>query len=254
MFDDVTGLALSSPVLLNGYQVGLVYSMELDEGQNNKVAVVVNLNKGIRIAKDSKVKLDVSLMGSASLIIDQNPLSRDYYSQSDKIPGIRQAGFLESVGSDVLPGVGNLVPKMDSILTAVDMLVRNPHLVQTLANVNQLTSDLTVATKQLNQLMVTLNKDVPQLTGNMTKITGDLTEVTGQVKSMDLKATYNSLNTSMKNVEELTQKLNSKENSLGLLLNDRALYDSLNVTFGNAGSLLKDVKENPSRYINVKVF
>ena len=48
--------------------------------------------------------------------------------------------------------------------------------------------------------------------------------------------------------------MNSKDNSLGLLFNDRQLYDSINATIGNMSLLLKDVKENPSRYINVKVF
>lgn len=254
MFDDVTGLAISSPVLLNGYQVGLVYSMELDQSDADKIAVTINLDKQVKIAKDSKIKLDVSLMGSASVIIDQNPLSKDFYTSDERIPGVRNLGMMESLGESVLPNVTNLVPKVDSILTAVNGLLNNPALTQSLENMTVITTDLTVATKQLNQLMLALNKDVPTLTGNVNAITGDLAVVTGQLKSVDVESTYKSLDATLKNVEQLTKKLNSKDGSLGLLLNDTSLYDSLNMTVGNASLLLKDVKENPSKYINVKVF
>lgn len=254
VFDDVTDLTLSTPVILNGFQIGLVHSMNLDETNGNKVNVQVNLNKGIKIPKDSKVKLDVSLLGAATIIVEENPYSKEYYSEGDKIPGIRQLGMIESMSKTVLPQMGGLVPKIDSILIGLDLLVKNPALVKSLENVSVITSDLTVATKQLNQLMTTLNRDLPKLSANVTTITSDLSTVSGQFKSMDLESTYKSLDATMKNVEQLTGKLNSKENSLGLLLNDKSLYDSLNMTVGSAGQLMKDVKENPSKYINVKVF
>lgn len=254
VFDDVTGLTLSSPVVLSGYQVGLVHSMELDTKNNNHINVSVNLDKGVQIPKDSKVKLDVSLMGSAAIVVEPNPYTSEYYTSNDKIPGIRNLGMLESVSKDVLPQVSGLVPKLDSILVGVDVLVKNPALAKSLENMSIITSELAVATKQMNQLMTTLNRDLPQMSQNMNVITGDLASVSNQVKSLDIQSTYQSLDSTMKNVQHLTDKLNSNDNSLGLLLNDRALYDSLNMTVGGAGQLMKDLRENPSKYINVKVF
>lgn len=254
VFDDVTGLALSTPVSLNGYQVGLVYSMELDEKEDSKVLVVLNLDKGVKIPKGSKIKLDVSLMGNATVIIDKNPESQEYYSSDDRIPGIRQLGMMESMSQDVLPQVGNLVPKIDSILMAVQLLVSSPALVQSLDNMTVITTELTTASKQLNQMMSLMNRDLPKLSNNMTTVTSDLAQVSGQFKAMDFQKSYQSIDSTLKNMELLTTKLNSKDNSVGLLMNDRQLYDSLVSTMSNASLLLKDVKENPSRYINVKVF
>ncbi|MDR3057616.1 MAG: MCE family protein, partial [Prevotella sp.] len=142
----------------------------------------------------------------------------------------------------------------DSILSGINLLVNSPALTQSLADVNQITSDLAKTTKQLNSMMATLNKDVPTITGNLSQVSTDLTGVSKQFNQIDLAATYKSVDATMKNIESLSVKMNSKESSLGLLLNDRQLYDSLNATIGNASLLLKDVKENPSRYINVKVF
>ena len=254
VFDDVTGLTLSSPVVLNGFQVGLVYSMKLENDTAHKVAVVLNLDKGVRLNKGSKVKLEVSLMGSATVVLEQNPYTDEYYTFDDPIPGVRVAGMMESIGADVLPQVGALVPKIDSILMGLQLLVNNPALVKSLQNVEVITSDLAISSKQLNQMMINLNKNIPVMTNNMTAVSSDLAGVTGQLKSMDLASSYKSIDSTLKNVQNLSSKLNGKDSSLGLLLNDRALYDSLSVTMGNASLLLKDVKENPSRYINVKVF
>lgn len=254
IFDDVTGLTLSSPVILNGYQVGLVYSMELDQKEDNKVAVVLNLDKGVKITKGSKIKLDVSLMGSATVVIDKNPETQELYTSSDRIPGIRQLGMMESMSQTVLPQVGNLIPKIDSILSGVQLLVTNPALAQSLQNVNVITSELTTASKQLNQMMTVMNKDIPKLANNMTTVSSDLAQVSGQFKTMDFQKSYQSIDSTLQNIQTLTNKLNSKDNSVGLLMNDRQLYDSLVSTMGNASLLLKDVKENPSKYINVKVF
>lgn len=254
VFDDVTGLTLSSPVILNGYQVGLVYSMELDQQEENKVAVVLNLDKGVKITKGSKIKLDVSLMGSATVIIDKNPETQELYTSSDRIPGIRQLGMMESMSQTVLPQVGNLIPKIDSILSGVQLLVTNPALAKSLENVNVITSELTTASRQLNQMMTVMNKDIPKLANNMTTVSSDLAQVSGQFKTMDFQKSYQSIDSTLQNIQALTNKLNSKDNSVGLLMNDRQLYDSLVSTMGNASLLLKDVKENPSKYINVKVF
>lgn len=254
VFDDVTGLTLSSPVVLNGFQVGLVYSMKLENDSANKVAVVLNLDKGVKLNKGSKVKLDVSLMGTATVIIDQNPYTEEYYTINDRIPGVRIAGMMESLGGDVLPQVGQLVPKIDSILIGLQILVNNPALVKSLQNVEIITTDLATSSKQLNQMMLSLNKNIPTMANNMTTASNDLAGMTSQLKSINIASSYNSIDSTLKNIQGLSTKLSSKDSSLGLLLNDRALYDSLNVTMGNASLLLKDIKENPSRYINIKVF
>lgn len=64
----------------------------------------------------------------------------------------------------------------------------------------------------------------------------------------------NAVNATLDNVEQMTRKLNSKDNSMGLLLNDRALYDNLNSTADNASKLLLDLRQNPKRYVHFLYF
>lgn len=253
VFDDVSGLTQSTPVTLNGFQVGLVSSMKLDPENQHRIIVYVNMDKGVKISKGSKMSLDVSVLGSATILMESNPYTQENYSSTDTIVGLRKKGMLDAADG-IMPKVEQLIPKIDSILIGLQTIVNSPALTQSLTDINQITGDLAKSTKQLNSMMAALNKDVPAITGNLNTASGDLVGVSGQFKQMDLSSTYKSIDATVKNIEGLSNKMNSKDGSLGLLLNDRQLYDSINTTISNASLLLKDVRENPSRYINIKVF
>lgn len=253
VFDDVSGLTISSPVTMNGYQVGLVSTMSLDPNKQGRIITYLNMDKGIKIPKGSKMYLDVSVLGSATIILETDYSIQDYLSTSDTIIGIKKKGLMDAAG-DLTPQIGELVPKIDSILTGIHVLVTHPALNQSLADINAITGDLAKSTKQMNALLSKLNNDVPVITGNLATVSNDFAGVSKQISAMDIQSTFNSVDSTMKNIHYLSSKLTEKNNSLGLLLNDRQLYDSINSTIGNASMLLKDVKENPQRYINVKVF
>ncbi|MFV0539406.1 MAG: MlaD family protein [Dysgonomonas sp.] len=253
VFDDVTGLTQATPVTINGFQVGLVSSMELDKKKSNRIIAYLNMDKGLNIPKGSKMYLDVSMLGSATIIMETNPYTSEYISNSDTIVGIRKKGMLDAADK-MVPQIQGLLPKIDSILTGINTLVNSPVLSQSLSDVNQITTDLAKSTKQLNIMMTSLNKDIPVVTGNLSTMSNDLTGLTKQLNQMDIASTYKAVDSTMKNIQQLSTKISSKDSSLGLLLNDRNLYDSINSTINNASLLLKDIRENPSRYINVKVF
>ena len=69
-----------------------------------------------------------------------------------------------------------------------------------------------------------------------------------------MQTTVESINSTLANLKVTTEKFNSTDNSIGLLLNDRALYDNLNGTAENASKLLLDLRENPKRYVHFSVF
>lgn len=253
VFDNADGLTQATPVTLNGFKVGVVYSMELDRKNSNRVIAYLNMDKGVDIPKGSKMLLDVSVLGSASIILEVNPYTKEFLSANDTIIGMRNKGMLDAAGA-MVPQIEQVLTKIDSILYGVQILVNNPALNQSLTNVNTITEDLAKSTKQLNSMMISLNKDVPAITGNLNTVSADLAGASKQLSKVDLVSTLNAVDSTMKNVQYLSTKMTQKDNSLGLLLNDRQLYDSINGTISNASLLLKDVRLNPQRYINVKVF
>jgi phospholipid/cholesterol/gamma-HCH transport system substrate-binding protein len=89
---------------------------------------------------------------------------------------------------------------------------------------------------------------------NLKVVSSDFTTISSQLKQMDLNATMLQVDKTLKNLERMTMQLNSNDNSLGLLLNDRSMYDHLDSTFINASELLLDLRLNPKRYVNFSLF
>ena len=127
----------------------------------------------------------------------------------------------------------------------------HPALAQSLNHIEKTTSNLEVSTRQLNQM---LSKDVPGIVNNLKTMTDNFSEVSANLKELDLATTVNSINATLANLKLTTDKLNSTDNSIGLLLNDKGLYDNLNSTMDNASKLLLDLRENPKRYVHFSVF
>jgi len=78
--------------------------------------------------------------------------------------------------------------------------------------------------------------------------------ISGNLKEIDYAATFKKIDATLSNVKMLTEKLNSKDNTVGLLLNDPQLYNNLNQTTINAANLLEDLKEHPKRYVHFSLF
>ncbi len=99
-----------------------------------------------------------------------------------------------------------------------------------------------------------MSTEVPQLASNMNEVSANLKTISDNLKDIDYAATFEKVNATLNNVYLLTDKLNRKDNNLGLLLNDSALYNNLNTTSKNAADLLEDLKEHPKRYVHFSIF
>lgn len=78
--------------------------------------------------------------------------------------------------------------------------------------------------------------------------------ISGNLKEVDYSAIFQKVDATLANVKMITEKLNSKDNTIGLLFNDPALYNNLNATTENAASLLEDLKAHPKRYVHFSLF
>ena len=205
----------------------------------------------MKINKGSYITIVNSFLGGGELHIHLNKYVDDYLKPGDMIEGRMESDMMQSVQEKILPQVELLLPKIDSILGCLQTLVNHPALAQSLNNIETTTNSLAVSSRQLNQM---LSKDVPGIMSDLKVITGNFADVSTDLKKLDLATTVNAVNATLDNVEQMTRKLNSKDNSMGLLLNDRALYDNLNSTADNASKLLLDLRQNPKRYVHFSVF
>lgn len=250
-FSNVKGVTVSSPVFVEGFKVGLVREISYDYDTTGKISVLVSLEDKMRINKGSYITVVNSFLGGAELHIHLNTFVDDYFQSGDTIEGRMESDMMTAVQENLLPSIEQMMPKLDSILGGLQTLVNHPALTQSLAHVEQTTASLAHSSRQLDQMLA---KDVPVIVENLKGITTNFESVSGQLKELDLAGTMQTVNATLANLKLTTDKLNSADNSLGLLLNDRQFYDNLNGTMENASLLLLDLREHPKRYVHFSLF
>ncbi|MDH6535031.1 MCE family protein [Parabacteroides sp. 52] len=250
-FDNVKDVTVSSPVYVEGFKVGLVRSINYDYSKTDAITVEISLDKEMKINKDSYVTIVRSLLSGGELHIHLNKYVSEYVKSGSVLEGRVEEDMMASVQEKLLPGVIDLLPKVDSILVGLQAIVTHPALSHSLDHVERSTANLEVSTRKLNQL---LDKEVPVIVENLKTITDNFGTVSSNLKDLDLQSTVNEVNETLASLKVTTAKLNSTDNSLGLLLNDKALYDNLNNTTVNASMLLQDLRENPKRYVHFSIF
>ena len=252
-FDDIQGLGASTPIYADGYKVGTVDGLEYDYKENGPIKVKVDINKDLRIPQGSKAEIVKDLMGNlqVNLLLANNP--RERVEPGGIIPGAVNGGMMDKA-ANLVPVVEKMLPKLDSILTSVNALLADPALAASLHNVETITSNLTVSTRELNTLMAGLNKQVPGMIGKANGVLDNTNRLTANLASLDVQGTLSKVNQTLESAHQFTEKLNSNQGSLGLLMNDTKLYDNLTSTMSHADSLVIDLKAHPKRYVHFSVF
>ncbi len=262
-FEKVEGLTESAPVTINGFQVGQVRDIEYDYA-NNEITVLLSLNKELRVPKGTTVSLRNDILGTATLVLSLGD-SGTYLNVGDQIPSAVNAGLMDKVGKDVMPQVVAMMPKIDSIVTSINTVLANPALNTSVSRLDGITAELAASAQQLTRLMNALNRSVPGIMGNVNGVVGNLSDassdmkvISANVKNLPLDTTVDRLNQTVANLQQLSAdlnaKLNGKNSTLGMLLNDKGLYDNANNSVVSLDSLFRDIKKNPKRYVTIKIF
>lgn len=255
VYNDVKGLEVSAPVMVNGYKIGQVDNVELMYDRPGYVLVSMSLDKKFRLPVNSRALIESSVLGTASVKIDMASTT-DYYQPGDTVPGGVAAGMMEQVTEQLLPGVNDIVPKVDSILNNINTLTGDPALLQSFRNIEALTSMLHSTATTLNATVKTLPATVGAVNGVITSVNGivaDLDSVTSQIANAPIESTLENFNRISADLAALTAQLENPNSTIGALLNDSGLYDNLTKASQSIDSLLIDIRKNPKRYINIKL-
>lgn len=252
-FKDISGLSSSSPIYADGYQVGTVKDVIYDYTNTNPTKVVVAIDKAMRIPEGSSAEIVSDMMGNVkvNLLLANNPRSRIMPGQT--IRGDVNNGAMGQL-SAMIPVVEAMLPKLDSILASVNALLADPALAQTLHNVETVTQNLTTSSAELNKLMATMNHGVPTMMTKANRVLDNADVLTANLASLDLASTKQQVDNTIASVQQLTNRLNSNDGTLGLLMNDPSLYNNLTSTMRDADSLLVNLRQHPKRYVHFSLF
>jgi len=250
-YNQIDGLVKSSPVMLDGFQVGLVKKIEYQYDQPGRILVSLDLNKKLNVPKGTTAILKSALMGNPSIELILGNAEKGYLENGDTLLSFREPGLMDQLNSGLLSDIGSLVQRADSLLASVESLVEDGSLKSTLYSLEKTSHDLEHISGKLDYAMT---NEIPAILKNINTMTAEFSGVGNQINQIDLKGTMSRFDKVLDDMGALTVKLNSTDNSMGLLLNDRSLYNNLSNTAGSANLLLLDLKEKPKRYVHFSIF
>jgi phospholipid/cholesterol/gamma-HCH transport system substrate-binding protein len=267
-YEKIDGLAISKPVLVNGYQIGRVSELTLLE--NGQILVQFKVNPKYQIPKNTVARLEsTDLLGSKAVIFDLGN-SLNYAFDGDTLNANVQANLMEQV-EPVQKKAQAIVAKLDSVLSSVNLIL-NPDFQR---NINRSFTSIARTLETLESTSKTVDgavgiqaRRIDVILGNAESISNNLKgnnekinqmvnnfgSFSKQMSQTNIKETVENANKAVAELQAAVNKINNGTGSIALLLNDEKLYNNLTKSAENLDKLMVDVKANPKRYVSFSVF
>lgn len=263
-YTDVAGLAQSAPVMLNGYKVGLVREVSYEYDNPGHVLVELSLDRKLRLPEGSKAEIVTDMLGTSTVVLRMGT-SSEFVKVGSKIEGIMGSGLMDKVSTELMPTIVSIAPGIDSLVKALNVVAGDPALVSSVRHLDAVMANLEATTTRLNTAMTAVPAivnnanatmaNVKEISSNLNQLSAVLAKLSDDLKDMPLDSTMRNLNNITANLDRATEQLNSTNSSLGMLLNDPALYNNINSTAAHLDSIMIDLKKQPKRYIpSIKIF
>ena len=256
VWSQINGLTEQSPVYIQGYKVGQVDKVFYDFSKDESFTILFSINKDITLPQGSRVDLIADgLLGGTALqvVIPKDIVEEDIqlYASGDTLPTNIVPGLIDDLQQGLLADLQKAVIKIDTLLFVLNEQLEGDHLKHSLEKVDYITADLNVSSQKLKGIMT---NDVPTVVTDAKDAVRDIKVLAANIKDIDLQATVNGVDTAVYNLNDVVNRIKSDDGTIGLLINDKDLYISLNKTVGSADSLLVDLKKNPKRYVHFSLF
>ncbi len=272
-FTNIASLEKSNEVKINGLPVGTVYDMRPKDKEVNKIVVEIHLNRDVAIPTNSIAFIDGPLVGGAFINIAKGTANA-YLQTGDTISTRLDQDIISDLKAQVTPTITRVNETLDSLKITIGSLndVFDPN---TRNNLRTMITNLTISSAHLQRLMNAQTGALAQTLGNMNAVTGNLAKsndaITSSIRNVEvttnnlananIQGTVAALQATIQELQSTITKLNSSNGTLGLMMNDRQLYDRLNgvadrlnLTALSAEILIDDIKVHPKRYVNFSLF
>jgi len=266
----VDGLQESSHVTRNGFRVGFVKNIRFTDDKSGDLIVTFMMDNDFKIPKNSVACIVSSdIMGTRAVKLTFSN-SDDYYSTGDTIPGDIENDLKEQVSLQVLPlkkKAEELLSTVDSAITVLTVIFNEDarkNLSESFRNINQTFNNIEQTSADLKELMSNEKANLGNLISNMENFSGSLKDNSARfnnviqnlssfsdtLASLPLTPVVNDMATAVNSMKNLLDKINSDQNTAGLLFNDDELYYNITGLTSGLQRLLSDIRNNPKKYLH----
>lgn len=266
VFEDVGGLEKNCKIFIKGYQVGQVGEIYFTENGSRDLTVLLGIEKAYDIPLNSEAVLyDADLLGTKAIMIKLSE-SDQFHLPGDTVRCHVQYGLTARLEQQLLPvkdKAESLIVTVDSIMSTLNYIFDRNTSAMLQASIQNLESStdgiknmlssqgkLTSMIAHMEAITLNLKNHNEQLASAMSNIES----ITDSIARSELKSTISNTNKTLAETHLILEKINRGEGTLGMLVNNDSLYQNLTSLSNELDLLLKDLQENPKKYVNVSVF
>jgi phospholipid/cholesterol/gamma-HCH transport system substrate-binding protein len=261
-FNNVQGLNTASAVTVNGMQVGKVVDITFNENASKRGQLIVEfgVENDFKFSKNTIVKIySASLMGGKSLAIVPS------YEGENALSGAFLKGEIES---DIFASVGDILnplqAKLESVIVNADSLLlglnqtidkdTRRNIRSTISNLNTTVSNFKKSSISLDELLSENKDKLGTSLANVEIATENFAKISDSLVNANLSQTITKLKSTISNFDNILAGIDRGEGSIGKLMKDEALYSNLENASKELEELLREMKENPKRFVHFSLF
>lgn len=257
-YPSVGGLVKSSPILVNGFQVGVVNDIYFNPNQSGNIIVAMTItDKTIKIPENSIANLvSLDLLSSKAIGLKLGDSKEELHS-GDTVQSFFEKSMLDDVSEQILPikqKAENLMISMDSAVTAFKATLENLNDVlndKNKRNLSAALANLSTTMQSYNELANNLNSTINTSVKPTLKTYKNLGD---SLAALDMKTTLDKAQRTLDGISAVMDKVNKGEGTLGQLMTNDSLYQNLEMVSKDMDKLMIDMRENPKRYVHFSIF
>ena len=269
IYENIDGLESSAPVRINGLTVGNVTEIYFHPSNTGKIIVQFTLNDDIRFPRNSIARIyNSDIMGTKAVQLVYGN-SNIYATSGDTLFAEIENGLKDEVNKQVLPlknKAEELISSIDSVMTVITTVLdkdARESLSSSLRSLNRTFSTMELAMVKLDSVIykndirvTTILQNVESITTNLhnnndmiAKTLKNFESISDSLAKSNIKNTIQNLDKSLSEFDKILQKIEQGEGTIGLLLNDKEMYNNLTSASKQLDLLIEDMKKHPKRYV-----
>jgi phospholipid/cholesterol/gamma-HCH transport system substrate-binding protein len=234
LLPSASGLIKGSAIRSAGIPIGVIKDIRLQDGQ---ARVEISLKSELVVTRSGSVEVKANgILGDKFIEVSMGESTDPELEDGGQILNVRKGGGLDDVMSQVSEIAGSLKDVVKNLNEATSRDGTEAHILgRIVKNIEKLTGNLSEMTQD--------NKDqIREIVTEVKGITGTINELVNDESEHGFKNTWKNamvrIDSSLKNIDEITGKINRGEGTIGKLVSDEKMAEEVSAAVEGIGGML----------------
>lgn len=253
-YENINGLIESSPVLYNGFKVGVVSKIKIDFESNNMV-VAIDVRNDLVLGANSVAKIvSTDFLGSKAIRLEEVVQSA---VAADSLVGKVELDLVSELNKKLAPlqkQIETLVFETNQTMHSVNAILNEDtqqEIRESFSNIKTISNDVAKLTNKNRRHLDNMIKNGSDLSDSLKFVVSSTQSTISGLNQLTKKMNHSGLDTLIQNLSSVSSQIKSGSGSIGQMIYDDAMITKLNETMHSVNVLVTDFKNHPERYVNI---